>query len=496
MPFPEHYTDAQRQYLAYRSTLLSAALHSEVASATSAMTSASCLGHTDSAHFSFAQQMFGSDMDTKTILRRQLMKRKLTSGEGPLCAGTVPYAPEIYGVPPNKMLIRSTSELPYPSPGAYHIPLQHSSSFPDGSLHPLIYRGISSEESYLAQFHNTANATHGYLFDGGYAPLTSSSKHSFSFHPSQRSPAMHSNEPVSPINGHVTQHNQNNNARKATLHHEDPYHNQHYSTRLDKSPRQESIYYQPNASPGHVMPSPGSPSQQPSPIQHSMHHPTNAYNEQECVQSNTVVMRGNAAASPIHGSLQQQSSVSSSYGSPQTTISYQPTAKHSPQPNVSVRSCVNVTSSPTYVNHCEWNEPSYPQEPIQPANLSTHQLKEEALGSPQCGILNSQCASPSQPMAHPSSPYNQACGSPNRNSPNAYPTSSCSQMGPDGFGSQMTEKSYQVQYSISSGHAPAMQQCQAAALYAVHQSGVADNGMNWTKKYRNMPNMVSLLLIH
>ena len=452
------------------------------------MTSASCLGHVDSAHFSFAHQMFGSDMDTKTILRRQLMKRKLTTNDSALCAGTVPYAPEIYGVPPNKMLIRSSSEMPYPTAGAYHIPLQHSSSFPDGALHPLLYRGISSEESYLAQFHNTASATHGYLFDGGYASLTPSRKHSsFSFHPSQRSPAMHSNESVSPINGHTSQHNQNNNAHKATtIHHDDPYYTQHYSARVDKSPRQETVYYQPNASPNHVMPSPESPVQQPSPIHHSLHQTSNVYSEQECA----APLCGNPAASPIHAPLQQQSSVSSSYGSPQTTISYQPTSKQSTLPNV--RPCGNLASSPSYVNQqCDWNDSAYGQETLQPTNLSTHQLKEEALGSPQCNVLNSQCASP-QSVVHPGSPYSQGCGSPNRSSPNAYPASSCSQMVPDNFGSQLAEKPYQVQYSISSAHPAAMQQYQAAALYSANQNGsMAENGINWTKKYRNMPNMVS-----
>jgi len=458
------------------------------------MTSASCLGHVDSAHFSFAHQMFGNDMDTKTILRRQLMKRKLTSNDSPLCAGTVPYAPEIYGIPPNKMLIRSSSEMPYPTAGAYHIPLQHSSSFPDGALHPLLYRGISSEESYLAQFHNAANTTHGYLFDGGYASLTPSRKQSsFSFHSSQRSPVMHSNESLSPINGHTSQHNQNNNAHKATIHHDDSYYTQHYSARVDKSPRQEAVYYQPNASPNHVMPSPESPIQQPSPIHHSLPHSSNVYNEQDCVQNTAaaVSMCPNPATSPIHTPLQQHSPVSSSYGSPQTTISYQPTSKQSNHPNLSVRPCGGLTTSPVYVNQCNWNDPAYSQETIQPTNLSTHQLKEEALGSPQCTLLNSQCASPSQPIIHPGSPYSQACGSPNRSSPQVYPSSSCSKMVPDNYESQLSEKPYHVQYSISSAHAPAMQQYQAAALYTANQTeNMAENRINWTKKYRNMPNMV------
>ena len=438
-------------------------------------------------------------MDTKTILRRQLMKRKMTSNDGPLCAGPVPYAPELYGVPPNKMLIRSTSELPYPS-GTYHIPLQHSSSFSEGTLHPhLLYRGISGEESYLAQFHHPTKTPHGYLFEGGYPTLTPNRKHSFTFHPSQRSPALHSNESVSPINGHATQHNQNNNAQKATIHHEDPYYASSYSSRVDKSPRQDALYYQSNGSPPHMMSSPASPVQQHSPVQqsnltHSSVHRQvdNVYQERECVQTAAASMCGNPASSPIHAPVQPQCSVPS-YGSPQSTISYPATSKlSSVHPEVTIQSCGNLPSSPSYAN--EWNEPSYAQGSVHPSNLSAHQLKEEALSPPECNVINSHCASP-QTLTHPASPYNQGNVSPALSSPNAYPTSSCSQVMPEtqGYGLQLTEKPYHVQYSISSGHPQTMQQYQAAALYAANQSGnMIEGGMDWTKKYRNMPNMVRI----
>ena len=478
LPFPEHYTDAQRQYLAYRSTLLSAALHNEVASATSALTSPACLSHVDSAHFSMAHPLFGSDMDTKTILRRQLMKRKMTSSDATFCSAAGSYTPELYGVPPNKMLIRSSSELPYPS-GPYHIPLQHSSSFTEGALHPhFLYRGISGEESYFAQIHNSTNAPHAYLFDSGYAPLTPSRKPSFSFLPSQRSPAMRSNESVSPVNGLAT-HNQNNNAQKAVAHHDEQYYGSHFS-RANKSPLADPVYYHSNGSPqSQVMPSPTSPAQQPSPAQRTSvdggYLPANSIIDADSICGN--------ASSPSHVAIQQQCSVSSPYRSPQEMPSYQQPITSMPQS--SVNHCGNI--SPPYGSQSEWNQASYAQD------LSTHPMKEEALGSPHCNVMNTHCSSP-QSVIHPGSPYNQGSVSPSRSSPNAYSTSSCAQIVPEvhGYGDQVEEKPYHVQYSISSSHRPVIQQCPATALYAANQPGhVTDGGVDWMKKYRSMSTMVS-----
>ena len=492
LPFPEHYSDAQRQYLAYRSTLLSAALHNEIASANSAMTSPTGIHHGDSNHFTLAQQIYANDMDTKTILRRQLMKRKMTSSDLSLYANPASYIPEIYGMPPNKMLIRSASELPYPTIGAYHVPLQHSSSFPEGSINPhMLYRGLSTEETYLSQLHNP-NTPHGYFFDGGYTPLASTRKSSFTFHPSQRSPVQNS-EPVSPVSVHNVQHNQNNNAQ--TGHHDEQYFPSNYpSPCANKSPYHDTNYSHSAGSPNSQASSPGSPNQQASSLQFqsSLRHSLNGSAEglysdvdivsEENFRKNSVssMCSGITVSSP-HAMMPRQHCSSSSYASTLNTTSYPQSNKvQSTQSQISLGSC-NVVS-----NDCNWNQASYSNASIHPNNMPSHHLKEEIIDSPpQCSVMNTHCASPPSMIG---SPYNQGSVSPVRNSPEAYPASSCSQMILDGYDVSVVEKPYHVQYSISSASTPSMQRY--PAMNPVGNSA-ADGRFEWMKKCRNVSNMVS-----
>lgn len=453
--------------------------------------------HPDHAHFSLAQQIYANDMDTKTILRRQLMKRKMTSSDFSLCAAPTPYIPEIYGVPPNKMLIRSTSELPYPSIGAYHLPLQHSSSFPEGSFHPhMLYRGLSTEETYLTQFQNP-NTSHGYFFEGGYPSLPSARKTSFTFHPSQRSPLQNS-ESVSPVAAHGIQHNQNNNAQ--TVHHDEQYYQSSYSSPCaNKSPYHDNQYTHPAGSPHSQMSSPESPVQRSSPLQYqsSLRHPLNRtadnlYSDIESVvpenyrRTSVSSMCSNVASSPSHNLMQRQQCSPSSYESTLNSTPY-PQANNSAQSQIPINSCNAIPTSHSYVNECDWNQSSYTNSNIHSSNLQGHHLKEEILDSPpQCNVTNNHCGSP-QSMVHPGSPYDQGSVSSVRSPPTVYPASSCSQMVSDGYDVSVAEKPYHVQYSISSAHPSSMQHYPTMNPVGNH----VDGGFEWMKKCRNISTMVS-----
>ncbi|XP_076815532.1 uncharacterized protein LOC143461631 isoform X2 [Clavelina lepadiformis] len=491
LPFPEHYTESQRQYLAYRSTLLSAALNSDVTSATtSPMTSP--IGHPDPTHFQMSQSVFADNLDTKSILRRELMKRKMSSVESPIGVfhGT-PYGPEVFAMPPNKMLIRSTSEMPYATP-AYHSPLQHSTSFPEASYHPhLLYRH-PAEESFMSQLHSPTTNPTGYLYDGGYTTLTPVRPHTLTLRPTQCSPVPTAGS-SSPVNGHANQHNQNNNAH---LPQKDSYNsrsfrgysNQYSPAHSTGTPSHEVEYYQQSGSPcSQVTHSPRSPVQQrqlpaarinkvvPRPSVDGLLRDVSEIIDGELVCENSTTMCGSMTSSPAP--VQQQCSVGSPYSN-NNNVHSPVSCQHSPQHSPIARSDCNISSP----NISLWDHQS---------------MQHQSMGSPQ--TANSQCNSP----VYAGYNYNPGCDASPRGSPvyrqqQAYPTSSCSQVDAANFQSRPIEKPYHVQYAISSGHPSTMKQYQAAAaaFYAATQQGhraeMVEGGPEWMKKYGNMSAMEML----
>lgn len=501
MPFPDHYTEAQRQYLVYRSTLISAALNSDASStSTSPMTSQS-VPHADASRLSMTQQMINDPIDTKSILRRQLIiKRKMSAVDSAVGIPN-PYTPEVFGMHPNKMLIRSTSEMPYQT-GVYHVPLQHSTSFPDATYHNhMLYRGFSSDESYLAQLQSPTTSA-DYLFEGGYTTLAPVRPHSLTFRPSQRSPAQ-SNESSSPVNGNSAQRNQNNNTNMG-VHFNNQYFANQQSAHSNKGSSQEGSYYHPEASPLSQTTSRSSPPQQAASRQ--------ARRLSSVRRSVDGLFRD--VNEIIDGEMNQDpsSSTPTCLASSSSTTSNQPvrpptvafSENHSP-----VSRQQSLESSPKQVQltgdlgnrlptlYGRWNQKgSSGTDAIQPTNLSMHQVKNESLGSTK------RNESPPQSTANNESSFEQRSSiSSSTDSVPAYPGSLLSQIShkAQDFRLRTSDKPYQVQYSISSSHPPTMQQYQAAAAAAIYaaaqQNTSVENGLELMKKYGNMSNMVSRLFI-
>lgn len=142
LPFPDHYTDMQRQMLCANSTLLANAVNNDanMASQSPIMTSS----HRSAA--SPSSQMARYEADPKSILRRQLIKRKLGSSldssfPAPMCSSEA-YASgmEFFNIPPpNKMLIRrhTSSDLLYPTPGPSAAMYPNNMGYPDVQSHPI-----------------------------------------------------------------------------------------------------------------------------------------------------------------------------------------------------------------------------------------------------------------------------------------------------------------------------------------------------------------------
>lgn len=489
LPFPEHYTEAQRQYLAYRSTLLSAALNSEVNSAsTSPMASPSGLGHPDAPPSHYAQQIFGDNRDTKSILRRQLIKRKMSSVDSPTGAPS-PYGTEIFAVPPNKMLIRTASDMTYPTP-VYHSPLQHSSSYPEATYHHpnrhVFYRPGFSEESFMAQLHGTNPvATAGYLYESGYTTLAPVRPDSLSLmQAAARSPAKSS----SPVNGHATQMNQNNNVGMAT---QDNYHPSNYYSKQQYSPiSQETEYH----------PSQGSPCRHPSqsPVSHSPHSPVNQQ------------------MSPVHASKRMGPSVDGLFHAVSEIIDgdYQsptPSCMTSCQQSVARQQCSEAMAYTSPAQLCQHvRQRRFPSQHEQAAGIcdleavhqqaaSIHQshIKREQIGSPQQYEVMSPARSVQYSPARSCSGSNFDASSPARCTPDFNNAEEPFTNLP--YHVQAGEKPYQVRYSISPAHPSAMHQyhaAAAAAFYAATQQhpriNMVDGGQQeWMKKYGNMSATVS-----
>ena len=491
LPFPDHYTEAQRQYLSYRSTLLSSALNSDASStSTSPMTSPTGIAHADSSRLAMTQQVFG-ELDTKTILRRQLIKRKMSAVETPIAGVTTPYAPEVFGVQPNKMLIRSTSEMPYQTAGVYHVPLQHSTSFPDASYHAhMLYRGLSGEESsYLAQLHSPTTST-DYLFEGGYTTLNTVRPHTITFRPSQHSPEQ-SNESNSPVNGHSAQRNQNNNTQMGAQQYSNQYFANHYTaTQPAKSPGQESAYYHPAVSPRSQAPS-QSTAQQAGPVSRRTRRVSSIRRSVDGLfrDVNEIIdgqLVQDAATTVAPASLTSQAASTSLNGSDNSPLSQ----KQSPQPSPETNQATSESGERLPSLYRGWSRTSTSSSEVsQPTNLSLHLVKQEANKSPQ---VTAECT----PASQVPSRTKESTKSPSQ----TYAPPLLSQMSNEvqDYRLRSGEKPYHVQYSIASDHPSPMQQYQAAAaaLYAATQQNPradVESGMDLMKKYGNMSNMVSLL---
>ena len=457
------------------------------------MTSPTGISQADSSRIAMAQQVFG-ELDTKSILRRQLIKRKMSSVEAaPIAAA--PYAPDVFGIQPNKMLIRSTSEMPYQAAGVYHVPLQHSTSFPDGSYHPhMLYRGFSSEESYLAQLHSPTTST-DYLFEGGYTTLAP--VRPLTFRPSQHSPVQRS-ESNSPVNGHSAQRNQNNNTNMNTIQYSNQYFAPYASmqTQSTKSPGSESAYYHPAVSPN-LPSSSQSPPEQVKPASRTSRRVSSLRRSvdglfrdvNEIIDGEMVEEAVTSTATSLSISVTPSTSLSA-----QDESSSQ--KQSSPSPTISLsKNKVADRLPPLYAS---WSQPISSCSDTQPTNLSMHPVKQELNVSPQ--VTN---AEKSPPQVSPSSMSSQT---PQESS--SVPASSTSQTynstqnsqasnGVQDFRIRSSDKPYHVQYSIASDHPVTMQQYQAAAaaFYRATQqnptSRETEEGLELMKKYGNMSNMVS-----
>ncbi|XP_039254929.2 uncharacterized protein LOC120331835 isoform X1 [Styela clava] len=152
LPFPDHYSDVKRHYLAANSSLLATALNSDVGMASPSSMGSPTGRHPQSpgagmSHMLMASQ-FADNMDTKSLLRRQL-KRKLgvsmDSSLTPTALSPGSYATgmEIFNLPPpNKMMMRrhTAGDLLYQAAGQgmYH-----------GGIHPSAYHETIHHPMYM-----------------------------------------------------------------------------------------------------------------------------------------------------------------------------------------------------------------------------------------------------------------------------------------------------------------------------------------------------------
>ncbi|XP_026692593.2 uncharacterized protein LOC100183663 isoform X2 [Ciona intestinalis] len=479
LPFPDHYTDSQRQYLAYRSTLLSAALSNDANSAgTSPLTSPTSISQHDLASAHIGHPMYGDNLDTKSILRRQLIKRKMSSLDSPLCSPQGSYPGDMFSVPPNKMLIRTASEINYTNT-PYHVPLHHSTSYPEASYHSHVAYRQAPEDSFLSQLHSPSTATPPYLYEGGYTTLAAVRPQSLTLRQSQRSPDANINS-SSPLNGHKQQ-NQNNNAHINVV---DPYYsrsqafaNQQYSpTPSNCSSGAGSPYYQPGMSPCSLSPrSPVLNNQGPLPskklVQNSRPSVDGLFRDvSDIIDGELVSDPGHymvASPEPAHRSpyhISQQSSPRRS------TVQHYPGSRAEPE----MRQIMGSYGSPEI-------------------RSSLCQLKEEVAGSPIQYNAMSPCSNQNSPTNSVYSNYDDNCYSPERVSPE-FGVTSCAEVQRYQDTVSGMEKPYHVQYSISTSRPTAMQQYQAAAaaFYAAHQRSDVEGGSEWVKKYGNMSAMEML----
>ena len=462
------------------------------------------MAHADSSRLAMAQQVFSDSLDTKSILRRQLIKRKLSAVDAPTIAGaTTAYTPDVFGMQSNKMLIRSTSEMPYQT-GVYHVPLQHSTSFPDGSSyhHHMLYRGFSGEESYLAQLHSPTTST-DYLFEGGYTTLAPVRPHTLTFRPSQRSPDQ-SNESNSPVNGHSAQRNQNNNTHVAAVHYNNQYFANPFSSvqvSASKSAPQEAAYYHAavpthsqataRSSPANLTPA-SRVARRGSSVRRSvdgLFRDVNEIIDGELVQNESTTSSASTASD--NTKTTQARSTTSLYGTVQS-----PSKRRSPQtsPNaIKVREAP-VTLPSLYIS---WKQSNTNDSDVsQPTNLSMHAIKEESHGSPQVDV-----ATPTAPTVKTSEAYIPSSNAVTNSLP-TNPATLDTQLSNEAqdYRIRSSDKPYHVQYSISSGHPSTMQQYQAAAaaFYAAAQQNQrpdgVEGGLELMKKYGNMSNMVSYFI--
>ena len=501
MPFPEHYTEAQRQYLVYRSTLISSALNNDASSTSTSPMSSQSVGHADNSRLSMTQQMISDPIDTKSILRRQLIiKRKMSAVDSAVGSISNSYTPEMFGMQPNKMLIRSTSEMPYQT-GVYHVPLQHSTSFPDASYHThMLYRGFSGDESYLAQLQSPTTST-DYLFEGGYTTLAP--VRSLTFRPSQRSPVQ-SNESSSPVNGHSAQRNQNNNTNMGGVQYNNQFFTNQQSGHSSKTSNNETTYY-PSASLSQTVPRSSSqqavpasrPARRLSSVRRSvdgLFRDVNEIIDGEMSQDSTAPTTTCLASSSSNTNNQIVCPATVSYANNRSPASRQQSSEDSPKQTTKLTGDLGDRLPSLYGR---WNQKaSTVSDALQPTNLSMHHIKNES--TPSSTIVN-QSTSPTQTTSSHGSPYEQQSSiSSSTDSIPAHPTSLLSQISHEAqdYRIRNSEKPYQVQYSISSSHPPTMQQYQAAAAAAIYaatqQNTAVESGLELMKKYGNMSNMVCL----